>query len=142
MSPTCLPPFDFPSVEDLQAREVGRWRPRCWTCRHCLRGRTKLDFRRLRLATGRFRLTEYRIVPGGWYNVTGTCVENPRSHKQTDRDLIVKGQNESTLLISWRDEDDIESRFRNRAPPYIFGGGQLAVGCLYFCIWFAQVRWI
>ena len=94
------------------------------------------------LATGRFRLTEYCIVPDESYNVTGTCVVNPSSHEETDRNLIVKGQNEPTFLISWRDEQDIESRLRNRALVYIFGGGLLAVGCLYLFIWFAQLGWI
>ena len=94
------------------------------------------------LATGRFRLTEYCIVPDESYNVTGTCVGNPSSHEETDRNLIVKGQNEPTFLISWRDEQDIESRLRNRALVYIFGGGLLAVGCLYLFIWFAQLGWI
>ena len=67
---------------------------------------------------------------------------NPSSHEETDRNLIVRGQNEPTFLISWRDEQDIESCLRNRALVYIFGGGLLAVGCLYLFIWFAQLGWI
>jgi len=66
----------------------------------------------------------------------------PSSHEETDRNLIVKGQNEPTFLISWRDEQDIESRLRNRALVYIFGVGLLAVGCLCLVIWLAQVGWI
>jgi hypothetical protein len=92
-------------------------------------------------ATGRFRLTEYCIVPGEWYNVTGTCIENPRSKGEDDRNLVVKGQNEPTFLISWRDEEDIESSLRNRALLHIFGGGALAVGCLYLFILAAQAGW-
>ena len=92
-------------------------------------------------ATGRFRLTEYCIVPDEWYNVTGTCTENPRPKGEDDRNLVVKGDSEPTFLISWRDEEDIESRLRNRALLYIFGGGALAVGCLYLFIRAAQLGW-
>lgn len=92
-------------------------------------------------ATGRFRLTEYCIVPDEWYNVTGTCVENPRPKGDEDRNLVVKGESEPTFLISWRDEENIESSLRNRALLHIFGGGALAVGCLYLFILAAQMGW-
>ena len=78
----------------------------------------------------RYRLSEYCIVPEHWYDVTGTCVENPNPQDEHDRNMIVKGQNEPTFLISWRSEKEIESTLRNRAVLHIFGGGALSVACL------------
>jgi len=78
----------------------------------------------------RYRLSEYCIVPEHWYDVTGTCVENPNPQDEHDRNMIVKGQNEPTFLISWRSEKEIESTLRNRAALHIFGGGALSVACL------------
>ena len=78
----------------------------------------------------RYRLSEYCIVPEQSYDVTGTCVENPNPQDEHDRNMIVKGQNEPTFLISWRSEKEIESALRNRAALHIFGGGALAVACL------------
>ena len=78
----------------------------------------------------RYRLSEYCIVPEHWYDVTGTCVENPNPQDEHDRNMIVKGQNEPTFLISWRSEKEIKSTLRNRAALHIFGGGALSVACL------------
>jgi len=78
----------------------------------------------------RYRLSEYCILPEHWYDVTGTCVENPTPQDEHDRNMIVKGQNEPTFLISWRSEKEIESTLRNRAALHIFGGAALSVGCL------------
>jgi hypothetical protein len=92
--------------------------------------------------TGRFRLTEYCIAQGESYDVTGTCVENPHPKDVGDRHLICKGENEPTLVISWRDKGAIQSALRNKAALRIFGGAALAIGCLYLFIVFAQVGWI
>ena len=84
-------------------------------------------------ATGageRYRLTEYLVMPEHWYDVTGTCVENPEPQDEYDRNLIVKGTNEPTFLITWRSEKEIRRTLRNRAAKYIFGGAILAVVCL------------
>jgi len=78
----------------------------------------------------RYRLSEYCIVPEHWYAVTGTCVENPNPQDEHDRNMIVKGQNEPTFLISWRSEKELQSALRNRAALHIFGGGALSVACL------------
>jgi hypothetical protein len=75
-------------------------------------------------------LSEYCILPEYWYDVTGTCVENPVPQDEHDRNMIVKGQNEPTFLISWRSEKEIESTLRNRAALHIFGGAALSVACL------------
>jgi hypothetical protein len=78
----------------------------------------------------RYRLSEYCILPEHWYDVTGTCVENSVSQDEHDRNMIAKGQNEPTFLISWRSEKEIESTLRNRAALHIFGGAALSVACL------------
>jgi hypothetical protein len=92
--------------------------------------------------TDRFRLTEYCIAPGELYDVTGTCVENPHPKDDGDRNLICKGENEPTFLISWRSEREVRSNLRNKAALRIFGGGALAIACLYLFIVLAQLGWI
>jgi hypothetical protein len=78
----------------------------------------------------RYRLSEYCILPEHWYDVTGTCVENPAPQDEHDRNMIVKGQNEPTFLISWRSEKEVKSTLRKRAAFHVFGGAALSVGCL------------
>jgi hypothetical protein len=80
--------------------------------------------------TGRYRFTEYLILPDHWYDVTGTCAENPSPKDESDRNIILKGRNEQTFVISWRNEKGIEGQLRKRAAKYVFGGGALAVGCM------------
>lgn len=80
--------------------------------------------------TGQYRLAEYCILPNHWYDVTGTCTENPNPKDEHDRNLLVKGQNEPTFLISWRSERGIEQSLRNRAALHIFGGVALSLVCL------------
>jgi hypothetical protein len=78
----------------------------------------------------RYRLSEYCILPEHWYDVTGTCTENPAPQDEHDRNMIVKGQNEPTFLISWRSEKEVKSTLRKRAVLHIFGGAALSVACL------------
>jgi hypothetical protein len=78
----------------------------------------------------RYRLTEFLVIPEHWYDITGTCVENPEPRDEDDRNLIVKGTNEPTFLITWRSEKEIRQTLRNRAAKYIFGGAIAAVVCL------------
>jgi hypothetical protein len=78
----------------------------------------------------RYRLTEFLVTPEHWYDVTGTCVENPEPQDESDRNLIVKGTNEPTFLISWRSEQELQKMLRNRAAWKIFGGGALTVASL------------
>ncbi|MGD1101193.1 MAG: hypothetical protein ABSA59_03920 [Terriglobia bacterium] len=88
----------------------------------------------------RYRLSEYLILPGHWYDLTGTCVENPTPQDERDRNLIMKGTNEPTFLISWRSEKEIERTLRNRAALRILGGGALSVACL--AILLAKFGWL
>jgi hypothetical protein len=81
-------------------------------------------------ASGRYRLTEYCIVPGQSYDITGTCSENPNPQDEHDRNMILKGQNEPTFLISSRTEREVERSLRNKALKMIFGGAALSLICL------------
>jgi hypothetical protein len=81
-------------------------------------------------ASGRYRFTEYCIVPDHDYDVTGTCAENPEPKDQHDRNHIMKGSNEPTFLISSKTEPEVESGLRKQAALMIFGGAALAVVCL------------
>jgi hypothetical protein len=81
-------------------------------------------------ASGRYRLTEYCIVPGQSYDVTGTCTENPTPQDEHDRNMVVKGENEPTFLISSKTEQETEKSVRNRALWMILGGAGLAMICL------------
>jgi hypothetical protein len=91
-------------------------------------------------SSGRFRLSEYLILPGHWYDLTGTCAENPAPQDEHDRNLIMKGTNEPTFLISWRGEKEIEGTLRKRAALHIFGGAALSVGCLGILL--AKFGWL
>jgi hypothetical protein len=91
-------------------------------------------------ASGRYRLTEYCIVPDHSYDVTATCVENPAAQDQHDRNLLTKGTNEPTFLISYRTEKEIENRLRWRAAKFVFGGAALSVACV--AIFLAKYGWL
>ena len=90
----------------------------------------------------RFRLKEYCILPDQTYDVSGTCVENPHPRDEHDRNMIVRGGDEPTFLISSGRPKDIERALRRRAALYVFGGGALAVICLYAFIVLAQIGWL
>lgn len=76
---------------------------------------------------GSYRLTEYCLVPGKLYTVAGTCVENPRPHGEQDRNLILKGENESAFLISDEIKGEIQNVLGWRTARNIFGGAALTV---------------
>jgi hypothetical protein len=91
-------------------------------------------------ASGRYRLTEFCLVPGASYEVSGTCVENPNPRDEHDRNLIIKGQNEPTFLISSHTEKALKSMLRRKAAYHIFGGAALAVVCLALLL--AKLGWL
>jgi hypothetical protein len=81
------------------------------------------------MASGRYRLQEYLILPGEEYNVTGTCTENPDG-SGADGNMIARGQNEKTFLISWESEGDTQRGLRKNGLGMIFGGAALLLVCL------------
>jgi len=85
--------------------------------------------------TDRYRLTEHCLLAGQAYDVTGTCMENPKPRDEHDRNMIAKGKNEPTFVISYRSEKEIERQLRKRAITYIFAGAPLATLCLGLLLW-------
>jgi hypothetical protein len=88
----------------------------------------------------RYLLIESLILPDHWYDLTGTCVENPTPQDANDRNMIKKGTEEPTFLITWRGEREIRQMLRHRAVKYVFGGAILAVACLG--IFLAAYGWL
>jgi len=86
------------------------------------------------MASGRYRVHEYLILPGEEYNVTGTCAENPSATGPQDRNMILKGQNEKTFLISWESDTDTQKGLRKNGLGMIFGGAALLLGCLFLLL--------
>ena len=81
-------------------------------------------------ASGHFRLTEYCLLPGHTYHITGTCAENPHPRYEHDRNIILKGTNEPTFLISSRSEKEVQSWLWKQSWLMILGGAALAILCL------------
>jgi len=82
----------------------------------------------------KYHVKEYCLLPGRWYNVTGTCFSNSAASQLSAgvTNLIAKGENDPTFLISWRAEADIERKLRRSALVRIVGGLALA---LLFAHW-------
>ena len=91
-------------------------------------------------ASGKFRLTEYCILPDGAYDITGTCAENPGPADEHDRNMITKGVNEPTFLISSKSEQQLVGSLRWRAVGKIFGGAALSVVCAAIIL--AKLGWL
>lgn len=78
-------------------------------------------------APGDYRLTEYCVAPDSEYDVTGTCAMNRSAGNETDRQLITRGENDPTFLISDKAEPTLEQDLHFQAWRSILGGGFLAV---------------
>ncbi|HUZ47205.1 MAG TPA: hypothetical protein VMW54_11275 [Terriglobia bacterium] len=70
----------------------------------------------------RFRFTEYCVIPGNRYDVLGTCTENPLPTGPDDRNLITKGRNEQTFLISSKAAAKLKSNMRWKSALLVWGG--------------------
>jgi hypothetical protein len=75
-----------------------------------------------------YRFTEYCLVAGKPTNVLGSCTENPNPADEDDRNLIKKGENEKTFLISTKSEKQLEGSLRLQAFFMIIIGAALIVG--------------
>jgi hypothetical protein len=75
-----------------------------------------------------FRLTEYCLPAGKPTNVLGTCTENPNPVNAEDGNLIKKGENEKTYLISTKTEEKLEKSLKLQALFMILIGGLLIIG--------------
>jgi len=75
----------------------------------------------------RLRFTEGCLLPDREYRVLGTCVENPHPQDERDRNMIARGQNESSYIISWKTEAAIERQTRRNSLALILAGSVLIV---------------
>jgi hypothetical protein len=75
-----------------------------------------------------YRFTEYCLVAGRACNIMGTCMENPSPAEESDRNLLKRGQNEKTFLITTKTEKQIEKSLRLKAVLLVIIGGGLVVG--------------
>jgi hypothetical protein len=75
-----------------------------------------------------FRFTEYCLPAGRVTNVLGTCTENPNPADENDRNLIKRGENEKTYLISTKSEEKLEGSLRLQAFVMIFLGAAMILG--------------
>jgi hypothetical protein len=82
------------------------------------------------LASGRYRLMEFCILPDHDYDISGTCAQNPGAKDLDDRNLIRRGVNERTYVISGMARKDVNTMMQMRSQLMIFGGGMVAVFCL------------
>jgi hypothetical protein len=75
-----------------------------------------------------YRFTEFCLPAGHTTNVLGTCTENPNPADENDRNLIKRGENEKTFLISTKTEQKLEGSLRLQAFVMIFLGAALILG--------------
>ena len=75
-----------------------------------------------------YRLTEHCLVAGRVCNVMGSCTENPAPADEHDRNLIRRGENEKTFLITTKSEKQIEKSLRLKAFFLVLLGAALVVG--------------
>lgn len=98
----------------------------------------KLESRGITLSAGgitlggaagqRYRFTEHALIADRECNIIGTCAENPSPQDEHDRNLIKKGQNEPTFLISSRSEKELEKSVWRKAFLMILIGALMMVG--------------
>ena len=75
-----------------------------------------------------YRFTETCLVAGRTTNVLGSCTENPNPADESDRNLIKRGENEKTFLISTKSEKQLERSLRLQAVVLILIGAVLILG--------------
>ena len=75
-----------------------------------------------------YLFTETCLVAGRTCNIMGTCTENPNPADENDRNLVKKGENEKTYLITTKTEQQIEKSLRLKAVLMIIIGAGLIVG--------------
>ncbi|MGA3327269.1 MAG: hypothetical protein ABSF45_22635 [Terriglobia bacterium] len=79
------------------------------------------------LSGQRLRFTEECLIADRQCNILGTCVENPTPKDEHDRNLIQKGTNEPTFVISDKAEGALEKKVRRAALSMILVGALLMV---------------
>jgi hypothetical protein len=80
------------------------------------------------LRGGPYRVTEKCFLADSDCIILGTCAENPDAKSDEDRNLIRKGENEKTFLISTKGERTIGRSLRLQAFGLVFLGAALILG--------------
>ena len=75
-----------------------------------------------------YRFTEFLLPAGRTTHVLGSCVENPRPADEDDRNLLKRGENEKTFLISTKSEKKLEGSLRLQSFFMIFIGAAMILG--------------
>ena len=75
-----------------------------------------------------YRFTETCLVAARPCQVLGTCAENPSPAEENDRNLIKRGENEKTFLITTQTEKGIAKSLRLRAVLMLLIGNALILG--------------
>lgn len=83
-------------------------------------------------ANQKYRFTEHCLLAERDCNVLGTCAENPSPKDEHDRNVIMKGQNEKTFLVTNKTEGEIEKSLRRKAFFMIFLGAVLMIGVVAY----------
>jgi hypothetical protein len=85
----------------------------------------------------RLRFTEECLIADRQCNILGTCVENPNPKDERDRNLIQKGTNEPTFVISDKAEGALEKNVRRTALSLILAGAFLMLAIV---AWFLGIH--
>ena len=88
------------------------------------------------MASGRYRLIEQCILPDHEYDISGTCEENRGAKDANDRNLIRKGKNERTYLISCLSRGEVNAIMQRGTMLMVYGGAIVA----FFCLWLLLLR--
>lgn len=80
------------------------------------------------LSSERLRFTETCLLAGREYNVAGTCAENPSPKDAHDRNMLMRGRNEPTFVISGKTEQALERQTRSSGFLAILIGTALILG--------------
>ena len=91
------------------------------------------------LGAHRYRLSEECLLADRDCIVMGTCVENPRPQDDHDRNLITRGENEKTFLISSLTEQKTEKDLRSKALILILVGSLFMIVAAFFVLSFAEL---
>ncbi len=77
-----------------------------------------------------YRLREYCVLEGHWYDVVGTCRQSPAPRDEVGSNVIERGKEEQTFIISWRGAGMLDRSIHHRASVAVLGGALLSFVCL------------
>ena len=86
----------------------------------------KLESMGVSLST--YRFTEHCLLAERDCTILGTCAENPSPKDEHDRNLLLRGQNEKTFLITSKTEQQIEKSLRWKAIGLVLLGAVMLLG--------------